>query len=112
MAKPVKRKIDGGEQSTASTGRTTPKGTKPGTKADSDGTIASSRYTPPTPSASKYDTPSPTWVPVLMFGLFGIGLLTIFLNYTEVLPGGSNGWYMLGGLAAILGGIITSTQLR
>ncbi len=107
MAKPVKRKIEGGDSTTKGSGRTTPKGTRP----TGEGPAASSRYTPPAPVA-KYDMPSPTWVPVLMFTLFGLGLLTIFLNYTEVLPGGSNGWYMLGGLGAILAGIITSTQLR
>jgi hypothetical protein len=50
-----------------------------------------------------------------MFSLWGIGLLMILLNYMGVLPGSAdngNGWYLVGGLAAILGGIITATQYR
>ncbi len=106
MAKPVKRRIEGGS-GPAATGRTTPKGTRPA----GEGPAASSRYTPPTPVA-KYDMPSPLWVPVLMFTFFGAGLLVIFLNYTNVLPGAPTQWYLLGGLLSILMGIITATQLR
>jgi hypothetical protein len=47
-----------------------------------------------------------------MFGLLGLGFLSIFLNYTEVLPGAPTGWYLVGGLGGILFGIITATQLR
>jgi hypothetical protein len=59
--------------------------------------------------------PSPRWVPVLMFAFWIIGLLMIILNYMGVLPGsadGGNGWYLVGGLASILAGIITATQYR
>ena len=91
MAKPVKRRIEGGADAQTSTGRTTPKGTRPA----GEGPAASTRYTPPTP-ATKYDMPRPMWVPVLMFSFFGIGLLAIFLNYTEVLPGAPTQWYLLG----------------
>jgi hypothetical protein len=52
---------------------------------------------------------SPVWVPVLMFVLLGVGTLVILVNYTGALWETSN-WYLLGGLAAILGGIITATQ--
>lgn len=107
MAKPVKRRIEGGADAPKSTGRTTPKGTRPA----GEGPVASTRYTPPTPT-TKYDMPSPMWVPVLMFSFFGAGLLAIFLNYTEVLPGAPTQWYLLGGLVSILFGIITATQLR
>lgn len=68
---------------------------------------ASSRYTPPIPQEFKV---SPRWVPFLMFGLLGLGLLVIFLNYLGVLPGDTKNSYLLVGLAAILGGIITATQ--
>lgn len=111
MAKPVKRRIEGGDAagdgsaSTTASRRTTPKGTKPG-----EHPRASTRYTPPT--VDKHDLPSPAWVPALMFTFFGAGLLTIFLNYTEVLPASPTQWYLLGGLVAILAGIITATQLR
>lgn len=72
---------------------------------------ASTRYTPPTPHYE--DLPSPTWVPVLMFTLFALGMLTIFLNYVAILlPGATSNWYLLLGLGFILGGIITATQYR
>ena len=72
---------------------------------------ASTRYTPPTPHYE--DLPSPVWVPVLMFGLFALGMLTIFLNYVAILlPGATSNWYLLLGLGFILGGIITATQFR
>jgi hypothetical protein len=103
-------------------GRVTPKGTKPGSVPRATYTppvnddehphraaSPSSRYTPPTP---KWEKQSPRWVPVLMFGLLIIGGLMIILNYLELLPGAASNWYLMGGLAAILGGIITATQYR
>jgi len=106
MANPAKRRIEGGSSSVQPTGRTTAKGTT----SKGGGPVASSRYTPPAPT--KYDMPSPMWVPVLMFTFFGVGLLMIFLNYTSVLPSSPTQWYLLGGLVSILFGIITATQLR
>jgi hypothetical protein len=70
---------------------------------------ASSRYTPPTPKALKH---SPPWLPVLMFALLAVGVLIIVFNYLELLPGATSNWYLLAGLAAILGGIIVATQYR
>ena len=52
------------------------------------------------------------WVPVLMFVLFGLGMVTIFLNYVGLLPGATSNWYLLAGLGFILAGIITATQYR
>ena len=76
-----------------------------------ESTTSSGRYTPPTPRADQL--PSPAWVPVLMFVLFGLGMLIIFLNYVNLVPGGeSSNWYLLAGLGLILGGIITATQYR
>lgn len=72
-------------------------------------TAASSRYTPPTPKAMKH---SPPWLPVLMFALLAVGVLVIVFNYLELLPGATTNWYLLVGLAAILGGIIVATQYR
>lgn len=71
------------------------------------------RYTAPVPAARK--GPSPRWVPVLMFALWGVGLAMILANYMGLLPGsadGGNGWYLIGGLGLILAGIITATQYR
>lgn len=95
--KPPKRKVQGG--------RVTPKGGP--TQANRP--EPSSRYTPPIPPELKV---SPPWVPVVMFALLGIGLVVIFCNYLGVLPGGTKNSYLLVGLGAILGGIITATQYR
>lgn len=116
MAKPTKRKVegtgsDGGGASDAAsapgTGVTSRRVTP---KADQR---PSGRYTPPGTGATK--GPSPRWVPVLMFALWGVGLLVIILNYMGVLPGsadGGNGWYLVTGLVAILAGIMVATQYR
>jgi hypothetical protein len=48
-------------------------------------------------------------VPILMFTLLGVGTMLILVNYTGVVWDTSN-WVLLGGLACILGGIITATQ--
>ena len=95
---PPKRKVKGG--------RVTPKG---GAPAATPRPEASSRYTPPVPQQQKV---SPPWVPVLMFTLLAIGLVIIFCNYLGVLPGGTKNSYLLIGLGAILGGIMTATQYR
>ena len=91
--KPNKRRVSGG--------RVTPKGTHP------DG------YTPDTASHTHHEDlpPSPVWVPVLMFGLLGLGVLTILLNYVGSIWDTSNGILLLG-LGMILAGIITATQYR
>jgi hypothetical protein len=104
-SKPAKRRVEGG-------GRVTPKGGPTNRRRASDEaeTVASSRYTPPT--AAKLNMPSPTWVPVLMFALLGLGMLVILLNYVSLLPGAVSNWYLLAGLGFILGGIITATQYR
>lgn len=94
---PPKRRVKGG--------RVTPKRT-PEAAARPD---PSSRYTPPVPKEYKV---SPRWVPVLMFAFLAIGLVVIFLNYLGVLPGGTKNSYLLVGLGAILGGIMTATQYR
>ena len=52
------------------------------------------------------------WVVPVMFVLLGLGILMILLNYMDLLPGGTDNWYLLGGLGLILGGILTATQLR
>ena len=108
MAKPAKRRIEGDASSPTTTSkRVTPKGSK------GAGDSGTGRYTPPRTGGSK--APSPRWVPILMFALWGVGLLAIILNYMGVLPGsadGGNGWYLVGGLTAILAGIMVATQYR
>jgi hypothetical protein len=100
MAKPAKRRVQGGG------GRTTPRGGA--TKAPKPATVQepSGRYTPPIPRDVKV---SPMWVPILMFAFLGIGTIMILVNYTGVVWNTSN-WVLLGGLGFILAGIITATQ--
>lgn len=69
----------------------------------------SGRYTAPTPIEYKV---SPTWVPVLMFTLLGLGAVVIFLNYLGLLPGATDNKYLMLGLVLVLSGIITSTQFH
>ena len=92
-------------------GRTTPKGTKPGSATNpthnEHGVSASTRYTPPVPS---YVKESPRWVPILMFALFIVGALVILLYYLGAVPGGRSNYYLVAGLAFILGGLYTATK--
>ena len=89
----AKRRVSGG--------RTTPKGTRP------DG------FTPETVSHTGHEDlpPSPAWVPALMFGLLGLGIAVILLNYVGSIWDTNNGILLLG-LGMILGGIVTATQYR
>lgn len=108
MARPEKRRIEG-------SGRVTPKGGSTrtsATSADSESGArgSSGRYTPPAPK--DVYLPSPPWVTGAMFFLLGAGMLMIILKYMEVLPGHESGWWIVGGLGVILGGIVTATQLR
>lgn len=45
--------------------------------------------------------PSPTWYISIMFGLMGVGVLVILVNYMGVLPGGTSNTYLLTGLVGI-----------
>lgn len=45
--------------------------------------------------------PSPTWYISIMFGLMGVGVLVILVNYMGVLPGGTSNTYLLMGLVGI-----------
>ncbi|HEV8298075.1 MAG TPA: cell division protein CrgA [Acidimicrobiales bacterium] len=100
MAKPAKRRIEGG--------RVTPKG---GGTRGAASPAPSMRYTPPT--LRRDQMPSPRWVPVLMFTLLGLGVVTILLNYVDlILPGATSNGYLILGLVLILAGIITATQYR
>ncbi len=116
MAKPAKRRVEGsgaGDGSDTASRSTAAKSTPSKRVTPKTADRPSSRYTPPGTGAPR--GPSPRWVPILMFGLWGLGLLVIVLNYMGVLPGsadGGNGWYLVGGLAAILGGIMVATQYR
>lgn len=88
MAKPPKRKVQGG--------RVTAKGTRP----------ANTRYTPPSDGTDKI---SPPWVPVLMAVFMAVGALVIILNYLGAF-GDTNNWFLLLGLGFVLASIVTATQ--
>lgn len=75
-------------------------------KRSAEAATEASRYTAPIPRSQ---LESPTWVPILMFGLLALGMIVIFLTYVlwEGRP------LTLGvGLACILGGILAATQYR
>ncbi len=110
MAKPVKRRVEGGRVTNR------PGTARPGKQGAESGRTTPSttgRYTAPVPKESKV---SPRWVPVLMFALLGLGILVILLNYVGIvaaigpLPDDTSNLYLGIGLAMILGGIITATQ--
>ena len=108
MAKPVKRKPQGGRVTAkGGTSASAPRNAKSPTPQ------ATGRYTPPIPREVKV---SPRWVPVLMFTFLAIGMLVIVLNYVGIVPGfgplpdDTSNTYLLIGLGFILFGIITATQ--
>jgi hypothetical protein len=96
---------------TTSQGKAAPSGRTGGSRGRSarEPEATSSRYTPPIPQEFKV---SPTWVPVLMFALLGLGALVIFLNYLGLLPGATDNMYLLLGLGLVLAGIVTATQFH
>ncbi|WP_419918590.1 cell division protein CrgA [Candidatus Poriferisocius sp.] len=89
MAKPTKRRVQGG--------RITPRGTRPENEAPPRVPVSAGRI-------------SPTWVPVLMTTLLVLGALMIVLNYVALLPGETSNWYLVGGLGLLLAGMIVATQ--
>lgn len=99
------------------TGRVTPKGTRPGdtprlashghehSHGHSPSDVeASTRYTPP---VSRQMIESPRWVPILMFVLLGLGALVIMLRY---LVWTDSNWPVLVGLGFLLGGLWVATK--
>jgi hypothetical protein len=74
---------------------------------------AKRRPPPPTKQAVvKAKGPSPTWYVALMFGLMAVGALVIILNYMNVLPGGTNSNYLIGGLVGIAAGFGMTLNYR
>lgn len=98
------------------TGRVTPKGTKPGQvtamakeAAHHDSSIAkSSRYTPPTP---KEFYESPRWVPITMFVLLGLGAVSILTRYLVPSFNDTNTPVLIG-LGFMLAGLFTATKWK
>lgn len=105
-----------GGRPTPGGGRVTPKGghqahrrshAKP--TDDTDWSAETSRYTAPIPAGVKE---SPAWWPVLMFGLIGLGILLIVLDYSGLLPGTPNNWMLLPALLCIAGGLFAAMSYR
>ncbi len=95
----------------SSKGPTPPKLSKQSQKKSSDNKAAASsgRYTPPIPRKFKKSDPRMLY---LIFGLLGLGVLLILLNYLDLLPGGVSSWYLLVGLVLISGGFFVATGYR
>ena len=66
-----------------------------------------SRYRPPPRKKRK---PSPKWFGGLILAFFALGVAVIILNYLGLMPGGTNGWYLVGGLGGIAIGFGLATQ--
>ena len=93
------------------TGRVTPKGTRPGESSpaarpstQAGSVAASTRYTPP---VAREEIESPRWVPILMAVLIGLGALVIILRY---LVWDDSNLPVLIGLVFLLGGLYTATK--
>ncbi len=67
---------------------------------------------PPKKDPVKEKGPSPTWYTATMFGLMGVGLLVILLNYMGLMPGDTNNTWLLLGLGGIAGGFAMTLNFR
>jgi hypothetical protein len=76
---------------------------------EAKGRRPSGRYTPPIPKSVKR---SPRWYPWVLLGLLLVGVLSIILNYIQVLPASPTNWYVVGGLIAILVAALMATSYR
>lgn len=75
---------------------------------------ANRRPTPPKKrqEVSKKQPPSPTWYVVIMWGLMGVGILVILINYMGLLPGGTSNAYLVAGLLGIAIGFAMTLNYR
>jgi hypothetical protein len=97
-------------------GRVTPKGTRPGQATTGSATTAtaateshaqvhsSSRYTPPIPQSAKE---SPRWVPILMIALIVAAVIVIMLRY---LVWTDTNTPVIVGLGLLLAGLFVATK--
>lgn len=67
------------------------------------------RFTPPPKPKPK---PSPKWVPALMVGLLGAGVVILVLYYLGLLPGRSPLWGLLTGFGLIASGFFVGVFWR
>ena len=76
---------------------------------------ANKRPTPPkNPVSSQVDDKgsSPIWYVATMFGLMAVGVLLILANYIDLLPGGTDSKWLLGGLGLIGVGFAMTLNYR
>jgi hypothetical protein len=102
MARPTKRKVPGGGDPRG--------GTSSKRVTERQGrhqAPESRRYTPPVPPSVKVSAP---WVPYAVFTQLGLGLVVIVFNYVGWMPASPANWYLVLGLAFILGGILAATR--
>ena len=71
------------------------------------GSVQSNRYTPPIDRKQKV---SPKWLGILIIAMFGLGVLTVILNYAGLLPGGVNNAWLIGAIGFIFVGLILATR--
>lgn len=111
-----KHKGPSGGRPRPSGGRVTPKGgarpeprraKTPGDETDWE--AERERYVAAARSGNKA---SPTWWPVLMFGLLGLGILLIVLDYTGLLPGTPNNWMLIPAILCLGGGLFAAMSYR
>ena len=62
--------------------------------------------------ATKRAKSSPTWYGFLVLGLILIGVAVIVMNYMDIIPGGTEQYWLWVGLALIAGGFGAATQWR
>ncbi len=55
---------------------------------------------------------SPRWYGWLIVALLALGMLTIILNYLNVLPGSVSSWYLVGGLVVMFSGFYFATRYK
>jgi hypothetical protein len=65
------------------------------------------RYTPPIPKKVRS---SPKWMGLLIIGLFLLGVIIIILNYSGLLPGGVDNWWLVGAIGSIFAGLMVATH--
>ncbi len=68
------------------------------------------RPTPPSKASGKVKGESPTWYVITMFGLMGVGVLLVVLNYVFTTVFG--GWGLWVGLVGIAAGFLMTTNYR
>lgn len=84
--------------------------TRPGQKVGRPKTAQETgRYTAPVPRSVRRSSPL---YGVAILTLLGIGLVTILLNYLQVLPGSASTWYLVAGLVLIFLGFVMATRYR